>query len=539
MKRKIFTKLLVVPSTLCFFMFLIFWNQMSGNQGTLQAMNSIYLDRVIPLQQLKKISDAFAIDIVDAFNKWNIGDISQPMLASSVLKAKENVADTWMQYSSTTLTAEEKVIANQLSGEIQAIKQELMTLLQDTQNHPDTADQIVQKVYALIDPISMHIDGLIRIQLSTSQKIYQASQAQYESDIQIAIFLFILACILGFMISFWIIRKELRVLPEITKAIQKMSDGDFSPNQISTANNELDFITASLQTLQRSIVTIIQASDNILGQLTANQSQISEVIHGNSVNAQRELSEVEQVAAAATELSSTASDVAQNAQLADSATGTAITIIADSTSTLQRSDHIAERVGSTITESATIINELKLHSDNISSVVEVINSISDQTNLLALNAAIEAARAGDQGRGFAVVAEEVRALAAKTQQSTIHIQQIISQLQEQSKRADDHMKLNTELVAESQANTQALSHAFQAISEQVSQISDINTLVATASEEQSSVTKDISQRLEAISQIVQQNTSNANQTMLANDEILALTQHLKKEMSFFKVVQHP
>ncbi|KDM90055.1 hypothetical protein EA58_19145 [Photobacterium galatheae] len=520
-------------------MFLIFWNQMSGNQGTLQAMNSIYLDRVIPLQQLKKISDAFAIDIVDAFNKWNIGDISQPMLASSVLKAKENVADTWMQYSSTTLTAEEKVIANQLSGEIQAIKQELMTLLQDTQNHPDTADQIVQKVYALIDPISMHIDGLIRIQLSTSQKIYQASQAQYESDIQIAIFLFILACILGFMISFWIIRKELRVLPEITKAIQKMSDGDFSPNQISTANNELDFITASLQTLQRSIVTIIQASDNILGQLTANQSQISEVIHGNSVNAQRELSEVEQVAAAATELSSTASDVAQNAQLADSATGTAITIIADSTSTLQRSDHIAERVGSTITESATIINELKLHSDNISSVVEVINSISDQTNLLALNAAIEAARAGDQGRGFAVVAEEVRALAAKTQQSTIHIQQIISQLQEQSKRADDHMKLNTELVAESQANTQALSHAFQAISEQVSQISDINTLVATASEEQSSVTKDISQRLEAISQIVQQNTSNANQTMLANDEILALTQHLKKEMSFFKVVQHP
>ncbi|WP_330961296.1 methyl-accepting chemotaxis protein [Photobacterium sp. 53610] len=537
MKRKIFTKLLVVPSTLCVFMFLIFWNQMSGNQSTLQAMNSIYLDRVIPLQQLKTISDAFAIEVVDAFNKWNIGGLNQSGLEASVLNAKDKVADTWTQYSSTTLTAEETVIANQLSMEIQVIKKDLVTLLQEARNNPETADQIVQKVYDLIDPISMHIDGLIQIQLSTSQKIYQASQKQYDSDIQLAISLLIVACILGFMISFWIIRKELRVLPEITRAIQKMSDGDFTPNQIAAANNELDLITESLHTLQRSIVTIIQSSENILGQLGANQSQISEVIHGNSVNAQRELSEVEQVAAAATELSSTASDVAQNAQLADSATGTAISIITDSTSTLQRSDHIAERVGSTITESATIINDLKLHSDNISSVVEVINSISDQTNLLALNAAIEAARAGEQGRGFAVVAEEVRALAAKTQQSTIHIQQIISQLQEQSKRADDHMKLNTELVAESQTNTQALSHAFQAISEQVSQISDINTLVATASEEQSSVTKDISQRLEAISQIVQQNTSNANQTMLANDDILALTQNLRKEMSFFKIVE--
>ncbi|UTM59435.1 methyl-accepting chemotaxis protein [Photobacterium sp. CCB-ST2H9] len=518
-------------------MFLIFWNQMSGNQSTLQAMNSIYLDRVIPLQQLKTISDAFAIEVVDAFNKWNIGGLNQSRLEASVLNAKDKVADTWTQYSSTTLTAEETVIANQLSMEIQVIKKDLVTLLQEARNNPETADQIVQKVYDLIDPISMHIDGLIQIQLSTSQKIYQASQKQYDSDIQLAISLLIVACILGFMISFWIIRKELRVLPEITRAIQKMSDGDFTPNQIAAANNELDLITESLHTLQRSIVTIIQSSENILGQLGANQSQISEVIHGNSVNAQRELSEVEQVAAAATELSSTASDVAQNAQLADSATGTAISIITDSTSTLQRSDHIAERVGSTITESATIINDLKLHSDNISSVVEVINSISDQTNLLALNAAIEAARAGEQGRGFAVVAEEVRALAAKTQQSTIHIQQIISQLQEQSKRADDHMKLNTELVAESQTNTQALSHAFQAISEQVSQISDINTLVATASEEQSSVTKDISQRLEAISQIVQQNTSNANQTMLANDDILALTQNLRKEMSFFKIVE--
>ncbi|MGB7997899.1 MAG: methyl-accepting chemotaxis protein, partial [Photobacterium halotolerans] len=254
-----------------------------------------------------------------------------------------------------------------------------------------------------------------------------------------------------------------------------------------------------------------------------------------SENAQRELSEIEQVAAAATELSSTASDVARNAHSAETAAIEAITIINASSSTLQRSDSIAESVSDSMKESARIINELREHSEKISSVVDVINSISEQTNLLALNAAIEAARAGEQGRGFAVVADEVRALAAKTQKSTIDIQTIISQLQEQSKLADEHMKLNTDMVSESQIITQALSDAFKTISEQVGQISDVNALVATASEEQSSVTNDISHRLEEISQIVQKNSENASQTTLANNDISALTQRLRKEMAFFKV----
>ncbi|MFP3344629.1 methyl-accepting chemotaxis protein, partial [Halomonas sp. SIMBA_159] len=98
-------------------------------------------------------------------------------------------------------------------------------------------------------------------------------------------------------------------------------------------------------------------------QLAVNQTQISTVIHNNSENAQRELSEIEQVAAAATELSSTASDVAHNAHSAETAAIEAITIINASSSTLQRSDSIAESVSDSMKESARIINELREHSE--------------------------------------------------------------------------------------------------------------------------------------------------------------------------------
>ncbi|GAA0377288.1 heme-based aerotactic transducer [Bacillus horti] len=69
--------------------------------------------------------------------------------------------------------------------------------------------------------------------------------------------------------------------------------------------------------------------------------------------------------------------------------------------------------------------ELGLISNEIESVIEIVQGIADQTNLLALNAAIEAARAGESGKGFAVVADEVRKLSEETKQSVSGIVNLI------------------------------------------------------------------------------------------------------------------
>jgi methyl-accepting chemotaxis protein len=87
--------------------------------------------------------------------------------------------------------------------------------------------------------------------------------------------------------------------------------------------------------------------------------------------------------------------------------------------------------GAIVTEAISAMDAIQTSSEEISQIINLIDSITFQTNLLALNAGVEAARAGDAGKGFAVVASEVRALAQRSADAARDIKTLINTSSEQ------------------------------------------------------------------------------------------------------------
>jgi methyl-accepting chemotaxis protein len=504
------------------------------------GLDTVYKDRVVPLEQLKVIADMYAVNIVDTSHKARNGNINWETARKNVAEATKTIDSKWKEYLSTTLVADEQKLVNELKplmSKADGSVKKLEEILKEQQQEK-LAEFTIKEMYPVIDPVSDKISELVNVQLKVAKQEYTSSHATYVSRKLIGISIFVVAAISVSILAFIIIRSVTGQLGgephQVREIAHRVSTGDLTVTFDHVTFGDTSIMAAveeMVNSLRGLVSQVLSASQNI----AAASNQLHSTAEQIATGAEELSSQVTTVATASEEMAATSTSIADSchhaAAEASMASTAAITGSGVVSSTISGMERIAERVRG----SAETVGSLGARSDQIGAIIATIEDIADQTNLLALNAAIEAARAGEMGRGFAVVADEVRALAERTTRATREIGEMIKNIQAETRTAVTEMDLGVKEVQQGTDDAAQSGEALQEILAKINELTMEVNQIATAAEEQAATTSEITTNLQQVTDIVHTSSRGAEETASAAAQLSRQAEDLKGLMQRFRL----
>jgi methyl-accepting chemotaxis protein len=361
------------------------------------------------------------------------------------------------------------------------------------------------------------------------------AQQHYEAYLVQVVWQTVLMIVLFVALLMFAAKTMLKQTNYLSDAIKRMADKDLTvpvnmdcKDEYGDVARELEKTRVQLQDIIKTQVSTSQELATLTEVMTLSMSETKE-------SAQEEFQEIDQLATAMSEMTSTVQTVAGHAQSASQLTEQASSQAETGQRFVQGTVTKMSDLSSDISASAQAVNKVEDRVESIGSVVGTIQGISEQTNLLALNAAIEAARAGEAGRGFAVVADEVRNLAQSTQKATVEIQDMISQLQSSAKSAVELMEKS---VVEAADGVELVTNAgaeLDGIVSQVNQINDMNFQIATAAGQQSTVAEEMNQNLTNVRELVEASVTVVTELLETSEMMQNNAEQLDEKIQSFQI----
>lgn len=277
--------------------------------------------------------------------------------------------------------------------------------------------------------------------------------------------------------------------------------------QLASAANQTGLATTQIaNTMQQISRGATQQSESI--SRTANSMvQMSQAIEGVSKGAQDQTLAVTHVLGTTDQITNAIEQVSSNADAGTKGSALAAKVAREGVLTVSATLTSMQNIQTKVNASAKKVQEMGERSEQIGTIVEMIEEIASQTNLLALNAAIEAARAGEQGKGFAVVADEVRKLAERASGATREIGGLVKDIQTTVTDAVTAMQAGS---AEVETGVSQANLAGNALSEILNTAEEVNRQVkeiASSARHMSSLSGELASATHSVSSVVEQNNS--------------------------------
>jgi len=189
----------------------------------------------------------------------------------------------------------------------------------------------------------------------------------------------------------------------------------------------------------------------------------------------------------------------------------------------------------TISEMEKRIKRLGERSQEISQIVNLINTISERTHVLSLNAAMQAAMAGEAGRGFAVVAEEVQRLAENSRQATGQIANLVQNIQVETNDTIATVNKTIEQVVKESELAHNAGERMRETHEATARLVRLVATIATSSAEQTKIAAVLRTAADEIAQFTEKTAEQLVAQNQSAASLVSASQKLVGAISVFKL----
>jgi len=292
-----------------------------------------------------------------------------------------------------------------------------------------------------------------------------------------------------------------------------------------------DSVNYAIDELRSLVTTINETSEQVSSSAQETQTTARHLADA----AEQQAQQISTATSAINQIASSMDDVSKNSAESADVAERSVQIASHGAEVVRETISGMDSIRDQIQETSKRIKRLGESSQEIGSIVELINDIAEQTNILALNAAIQAASAGEAGRGFAVVADEVQRLAERSTSATKRIETLVQTIQSDTNEAVNSMEQTTAEVVAGARKAEDAGSALGDIERVSHDLSSLIQNISTAARQQSEAATDISHSMNAIQEITSQTSQGASQTADSIGTLAQLASDLRRSVAHFKL----
>ncbi|HEU0219564.1 MAG TPA: methyl-accepting chemotaxis protein [Gallionella sp.] len=464
-----------------------------GMKATVDSLESIYDDRLVPAILLTKVEVLRRESVQELFlalqhdpripaSKLHEADHPVTRHTDVVAANREKIDKLWEQYLATYLTPEEKKLAESVNASRKKLREEgqnpMITLLKE-RKFDEAGTHAVNKLMPIFREAEQDFGALMQLQADEAKDEHNKAEASYDRTRNLALASIIGGILLVFGIGFWIVRSLTGKLTESVSAVST------SATQIAAT------LTQHERTASQQVTAASEASATI-EELSASSRQSAE-----------------QAASAAGAAEKATAATAQGGEVTHQAV-TAMNSLKDK-----------------IAAMADQILRLGEQTGQIGSIAALVKDLSGQINMLALNAAVEAARAGEHGKGFAVVAGEVRKLADQSKKSAEQASALVADIQKSTNSSIMMTEEGTRTVGEVTQLAQKVAELFGSISGMAGSVNENAQQVMLNAKQQSAAFSQIIEAANSVAAGAKETAAGISQTKVGVQKLNEAAENLK------------